>query len=63
MGNEYMGAMGIVPWTFVAEEIPVEDTPQTGDWFQLGGWLAAAALIAAAIAAVLVLQRRRRQAN
>ncbi|MGN0802933.1 MAG: hypothetical protein ACI4MF_10105 [Candidatus Faecivicinus sp.] len=63
MGNEYMGAFGIVPWTFVAEEIPAEDTPQTGDWFQLGGWLAAAALIAAAIAAVLVLQRRRRQAN
>ncbi len=60
MGNEYMSAIGFVPWTFIAEEIPDDETPHTGDWFQLGWWLLAAALIVVAIAGVLWAQKRRK---
>lgn len=60
LGNEYMSAIGIVPWTFIAEEIPDDETPHTGDWFQLGWWLLAAAIIVVAIAGVLWAQKRRK---
>ena len=60
MGNEYMNAIGFVPWTFIAEEIPDDETPHTGDWFQLGWWLLAAAIIVVAIAGVLWAQKRRK---
>ena len=60
LGNEYMSAIGFVPWTFIAEEIPDDETPHTGDWFQLGWWLLAAAIIVVAIAGVLWAQKRRK---
>ena len=60
MGNKYMNAIGFVPWTFIAEEIPDDETPHTGDWFQLGWWLLAAAIIVVAIAGVLWAQKRRK---
>lgn len=60
LGNEYMGAIGIVPWTFLVEEIPEDDTPDTGDWFQMEIWLSIAMVLAAAIVVVLLWQRKRR---
>lgn len=60
MGNEYMGAIGIVPWTFLVEEIPDEDTPHTGDWFELGLWLGAAAVLLAGVIVVVLLMKKRR---
>ena len=49
LGNEYMNTLGIVPWTFLVEEVPEDDTPHTGDDFELGTWLVAAGMILAAI--------------
>lgn len=63
MGNEYMGRIGIVPWTFLVEEIPEDDTPDTGDWFQTGVWISIAAVLAAAIVMLLIVQRKRRAEN
>ena len=60
MGNDYMGRIGIVPWTFLVEEIPEDDTPDTGDWFQTGVWAGLAAVLAAAIVLLLIMQRKRR---
>ena len=62
LGNEYMNTMGIVPWTFLIEEVPEDDTPHTGDDFELGTWLLAVGMILAAIAVVL-LQMKRQKAN
>ena len=62
LGNEYMCTMGIVPWTFLVEEVPDEDTPHTGDDFELGTWLLAAGMILAAIAVVLVQMKRQKAA-
>lgn len=62
LGNAYMGREGTVPWTFLVEEIPVDDTPQTGDWFSLPVWGALAAVVLLALAAALVLNRRARKA-
>ena len=62
LGNEYMCTMGIVPWTFLVEEVPDEDTPHTGDVFELGTWLLAAGMILAAIAVVLVQMKRQKAA-
>lgn len=59
MGNEYMEQEGTVPWTFVAEEIPADDTPQTGDWFQMTAWIGAAVL---ALMLILLLAQKRREA-
>lgn len=63
LGNEYMGKVGIVPWTFLVEEVPVDDTPDTGDWFQMGVWASIAAVLAAAIVVVLIAQRKRQTAE
>ena len=63
MGNAYMGRMGVVPWTFLVEEIPEDDTPDTGDWFQTGVWISIAAVLAAAIVMLLIVQRKRRAEN
>ena len=62
LGNEYMCTMGIVPWTFLVEEVPEDDTPHTGDSFELGTWLLAAGMILAAIAWVLVQMKRQKAA-
>lgn len=59
--NQYMLATGIIPWTFTAEEVVEEDTPHTGDIFDLGTWMLAAAMILAAIAYVLVQMKRQKQ--
>lgn len=61
LGNEYMGAIGVVPWTFMVEEIPEDPSVHTGDWFQAGLWIGAAALLAAAVIVLIVLQRKRRK--
>ena len=61
LGNEYMGAIGVVPWTFMVEEIPEDPSVHTGDWFQSGLWIGAAALLAAAVIVLIVLQRKRRK--
>lgn len=60
MGNEYMGRVGVVPWTFLVEEIPDDDTPHTGDWFQTGLWVGIAALLAATIIVLVIAQKKRR---
>lgn len=62
LGNEYMLATGIIPWTFTAEEYIEEDTPHTGDSFDLGTWLLAAGMILAAIAWVLIRMKRQKAA-
>ena len=64
LGNEFMCTMGVVPWTFLVEELPEDpDTPQTGDAFDLVTWLLAAGMILAAIAWVLWRMKRQRTAN
>ena len=64
LGNEYMCTMGVVPWTFLVEELPEDpDTPQTGDAFDLATWLLAAAMILAAIGWVLWKMKRQKAAN
>ena len=63
MGNEYMGAIGTVPWTFMAEELPDEATPHTGDWFNMSTWLLAAAVLLALIVLLLAVQKKRKAAN
>ena len=63
LGNEYMNQIGVVPWTFLIEEIPDDDTPDTGDWFQTGMWVGIAAVIVAAIFLLLIVQKKRRTEN
>lgn len=64
LGNDFMGTMGIVPWTFLVEEVPVEpDTPETGDDFELSTWLLAAAMILAAIGYVLLRMKHQKAVN
>lgn len=63
LGNEYMNAIGTVPWTFTVEEIPDDDTPDTGDRFELSTWLISGGAILLAIAVVLVQMKRRKAAN
>ena len=61
LGNEYMGAIGVVPWAFTVEEIPEDPSVHTGDWFQAGLWIGVAAVLAAAVIVLIVLQRKRRK--
>lgn len=61
MGNDYMARVGVVPWTFVAEEIEDEKSPHTGDWFQTGVWVGVALLLTATIVVLLIVQRKRRE--
>jgi len=60
LGNEYMGQIGIVPWTFSVEEVPDDDTPDTGDWFEIGIWAGTAVLLTLAIVILLIIQRKKR---
>lgn len=62
LGNEFMNTLGIVPWTFLVEEIPDDDSPHTGDDFELSTWLIAAGMILAAIAVVLMQMKRQKKA-
>jgi len=59
LGSEYMGRQGTIPWTFLVEEIEVDDTPDTGDWFEMGAWLGAAVVLAAAALVLIVVQKKR----
>ncbi len=59
LDSTYMGATGIIPWVFTADEIPDDDTPHTGDWFQLSTWLFAGGILVMVIIALLILYRRR----
>ena len=60
--NEFANQVGVVPWTFMAVEIP-DESPETGDWFQIGIWAAAAVALAAGIVVILILKRRQREEN
>ena len=60
LDNDYQFAEGAVVWEFKIEEIPDDDSPDTGDDFVMTLWLGAAAALLAAIAVVLVLLKRRR---
>lgn len=59
LGNEYMGRLGAVPWTFLAEEIDEVVTPSTGDWFNPAVWIGIAVLILCAMTAVVLVKRRK----
>ena len=63
LGNEYMCTMGIVPWTFIVEEIPEDDTPHTGDSFELATWVTVGVALSVAIMAVALVIIRRRKAQ
>ena len=64
LSNDYMCMMGIVPWTFLVEEVVEEpETPQTGDEFDLAAWLMAAGMILAAIGYVLFQMKRQKAAR
>lgn len=63
LGNEHMNKLGIIPWTFIVEEIPEDTTPHTGDWYQSALWLALAGLLVLAIVFVLLAKRRARRAE
>lgn len=58
LDNTYMGTMGIVPWVFTADEIPTDNTPHTGDWFQLSTWVLAGAALLLIIIALMVVYKR-----
>lgn len=59
LGNDFMATSGVVPWTFVVEEVPEDKTPDTGDWFDLTLWVSIAAVLAALIIALLIVKKRR----
>lgn len=63
LGNEFMASMGIVPWTFLVEEVIDDDTPHTGDDFELGTWVLAGTMILAAIGWVLYQMKRQKAAQ
>lgn len=63
LGNEYMGTLGVVPWTFLAEEIPEDDTPHTGDSFDLATWVCVGSAIGVSILAILLVLLKKRKAN
>jgi len=63
MGNDYQNQLGVVPWTFIVEEIPNDNTPETGDWFEIAAWTTLAGALLLAIIAVLLMMRKRKAAN
>lgn len=63
MDNRFMSMNGVVPWTFVVEEMPSVETPHTGDWFETGLWVSVAAALALAIVVLVIVQRRRSAEN
>ena len=58
LDNAYISTMGAVKWTFTAEEVPIEDTPHTGDFYDRSIWLLSAGMILAAIAVVVIRMKR-----
>ena len=60
LDNEHMSTMGTVPWVFVAEEVPEDETPHTGDAYVQTTWLMAAGVLLAAIVAVLIQMKRQK---
>ncbi len=63
LDSQYMGRMGIVPWTFTIEQVDLGDTPDTGDDFTLWAWMIVAAVLAACIVLLLLKQRKQRTEN
>ena len=63
LDSQYMGRVGVVPWTFTIEQVDLGDTPETGDAFTLWVWVAVAAVLAACIVFLLVKQRKQRTEN
>jgi len=61
MGNEFMEQEAIVPWTFIAEEIPASDTPETGDWFDSGIWIALGAMLVVCLLWLLLAKKRNQE--
>lgn len=62
LGSEYMAQMGIVPWTFTAEEVVLPDTPDTGDDFTLWVWVAVAAGLVISLLWLLLGRRKQKKA-
>ena len=61
LNNDYMNRLGVIPWTFLLEELPADyEPPKTGDAFELSTWLLAAAMIIGAIAFVLIRMKKER---
>ena len=63
LGSEYMNRVGIVPWTFMVEEIAEEDTPQTGDWFNAAAWIGVAGILLAGLIVLLLIAGKKRKAD
>lgn len=64
LGSEYMNRTGIVPWTFMVEEIAEEeDTPQTGDWFNAAAWIGVAGILLAGLIVLLLIAGKKRKAE
>ncbi len=61
LGSEYMNRSGVVPWTFMVEEIAEEDTPQTGDWFNAAAWIGAAVILLAGLIVLLLIAGKKRK--
>lgn len=58
----FMDAMATIPWTFIAEELPDDDTPDTGDWFSMPVWIGLGVVLAAALVWLLVGWKKRKEA-
>lgn len=57
MGNDFQFAIGYLDWQFKVEEIPVPETPKTGDTANLGLFIG---LAVASAAALVVIGKKKR---
>ena len=62
MTSDYMGRVGMVPWTFTVIEIPDDGTPDTGDWFSLPVWIGLGVVLAAALVWLIFGAKKRKKA-
>ena len=62
LDSQYMGRMGIVPWTFTIEEIVLDDTPETGDSFTLWVWIAVGGALVICLLWLLLGRRKQKEA-
>ena len=65
LDNDYMGnklGYGVVPWTFTAEDVVIPDTPDTGDDFTLGGWVAVAGVLVISLLWLLLGRKKQKEA-